>query len=75
MRQVVAAQARRVERMSKDAPPGAPLPVPLPPVSADRPPLRTVLVSDYMTMGMGREQAEQTYDRQLAAWEARRGNA
>jgi hypothetical protein len=71
MRQVVAAQARRVERMSKDGP----APAPRPPVDPDRPPPRGAMVADMMALGMGREQAEQTYDRQLAAWEARRGNA
>jgi hypothetical protein len=69
MQAVRAAQGKRVERMSKDAPAGAPAP----PMPTDRPPPREQMVSQGMALGMSRAVAEQQYDRQLAAWEATRG--
>lgn len=66
-----AAQGKRIERASKDAPgpdagPTAPAFIPT------RPPPREVLVADYMAMGRSREQAEELYDRQTAEWRAGR---
>jgi len=63
------AQARRVERAGKDSPAGEPA---APPITPNRPPPRELLIRDFMEMGRTRQQAEELYDRQTAAWEASR---
>lgn len=61
------AQARRVERMSKDAPAAAPAAV-----SEGRPPPRAAMVESMIELGYTRAAAEASYDRQVKQWEAGR---
>jgi hypothetical protein len=73
MEAVRAAQSRRVERLSGDAPPGPAPAGGAAKAGAGGPPPRAAMVADYVALGMSPAAAGELYDRQLREWEAARG--